>query len=119
MPTLPIRPLVWSFAPGALSLFRPLHQPRESTSFTATRALAGPAPPPSPSAIALDRPASEIIPSEAAVVIVVDATDNSVIGHGGFQLKLARRLMLVETKGVLAEWRVQCEVPTLITQNDT
>ena len=103
MPTALIDTLVWSPASSASSLFSLLQQPRESTSSTASQALAGPAPPQSPCAIACDQPASEIIPAEAAVAIVVNATHYRVIGHYGFQLTLARRLVVVDRKGVLAD----------------
>ena len=39
-------------------------------------------------------------------------------GFGGFQLKLVRHLVVVDKTGVLADWRVQCEAPTLITENN-
>ena len=84
MPTSPIHSLVLSPAPDASSHFSPSHQPRESTSSTASRALAGSAPPPSQSAIAFNRLACKIIRAEAAVAIVVDVTHYSGIGHGGF-----------------------------------
>ena len=54
---------------------------------------------------------------EAAVVIVVNTSKFDAIGFCGFQLKLVRRLTVVE-RSVLADWRVHCEAPTLIVERN-
>ena len=59
-----------------------------------------------------------IIPAEAPVAIVIEPTTYKVIGYGGFTLSLARRLVVVDGTGVLADWRVQCDAPTLLTHDD-
>ena len=41
-----------------------------------------------------------------------------MIGYGGFTLTLARLLVVVDGTGVLADWRVQCDAPTLLTHDD-
>lgn len=46
-----------------------------------------------------------------------EATYYNVIGNTKFQLTLVRRLDVVDRTGILANWRVQCEAPTLITHH--
>ena len=58
------------------------------------------------------------IPAEAAVAIVIELTTYRVIGYGGFTLSFARRLVVVDGTGVLADWRVQCDAPTLFVHDD-
>ena len=41
-----------------------------------------------------------------------------MIGYGGFTLSLARRLVVVDGTGVIADWRVQCDAPTLLVHDD-
>ena len=41
-----------------------------------------------------------------------------MIGYGGFTLSLARLLITVDGTGVIADWRVQCDAPTLATHVD-
>ena len=41
-----------------------------------------------------------------------------MIGYGGFTLSLARRLVVVDGTGVLADWRVQCDAATLLVHDD-
>ena len=42
-----------------------------------------------------------------------------MIGYGEFTLSLARRLVVVDGTNVLADWRVQCDAPTFLVQDDT
>ena len=41
-----------------------------------------------------------------------------MIGYGGLTLSLSRRLVVVDRTGVLADWRVQCDAPTLLVHDD-
>ena len=59
-----------------------------------------------------------IIPAKAVVAIVIEPTTYKVIGFNGFTLSLARRLVVVDKTGVLADWRVQCDAPTLFVHYD-
>ena len=118
VPSSPIHPLVWAPAPSSSSLDTSPVAPRALSSSTASRPFTSPvAQLTSPSA-EFARPPSVIIPAEAAVAIVIEPTTYKVIGYGGFTLSLARRLVVVDGTGVLADWRVQCDAPTLLTHDD-
>ena len=41
-----------------------------------------------------------------------------MIGYGGFTLPHARHIVAVDAAGVIADWRVQCDAPTLIVHDD-
>ena len=118
IPTSPIRPLVWSPATAASSLDTSPQLQRGSTHSSASRAFAGPVPQPSPSASSFAHPATEINPKEHAVAIVIDATRYRAYSYGGLYFKLVRRIVVFDQKSILADWRVKCEAPTLITQDD-
>ena len=49
---------------------------------------------------------------------MIDATRYTAYSYGGLYFKLVRRVVHVDQKCILADWRVQCEAPTLITQDD-
>ena len=49
---------------------------------------------------------------------MIEPTTYRVIGYGGFTLSLARRLVVVDGTGVLVDWRVQCDAPTLLAHDD-
>ena len=49
---------------------------------------------------------------------MIEPTTYRVIGYGGFTLSLARRLVVVDRTGVLADWRVQCDAPTLLIHDN-
>ena len=49
---------------------------------------------------------------------MIEPTTYKVIGYGGFTLSLARRLVLADGTGVLADWRVQCDASTLLGHDD-
>ena len=105
-------------APFSSSLDTSPIAPRALSSSTASRAFTSPvAQFTSPSAD-FARPPSVIIPAGAEVAIVIEPTTYTVIGYGGFTLNLARRLVGVDGTGVLADWRVQCDAPTLLTHDD-
>ena len=59
-----------------------------------------------------------IIPAEAAFAIVIKPTTYKVIGYSGVTLNLARRLVVVDRKSGICDWRVQCDAPTLLIQDD-
>ena len=113
--TSPMRPLVWSPAPAASSLDTSPQTQRGSTSSSESRALTGPVPQPSPSASAFAHTAPEINSKKHAVAIIIDATRYRAYSYGGLYYKLAGRFVVVDKKGILADWRVQCEVTTLAT----
>ena len=118
VPSSPIHPLVWAPAPSSSSLDTSPIAPRALSSSTASRPFTSPvAQLPSPSDN-FARPPSVIIPAEAAVAIVIKPTTYKVIGYGGFTVSLARRLVVVDGTGVLADWRVQCDAPTLFVHDD-
>ena len=118
VPSSPIHPLVWAPAPSSSSLDTSPIAPRPLSSSSASRPFTIPvAQLTSPSAD-FARPPSVIIPAEAAVAIVIEPTTYRVISYGGFTLSLARRLAVVDGTGVLADWRVQCDVPTLLIHDD-
>ena len=118
VPSSPIHPLVWAHAPSSSSLDTSPVAPRALSSSTASLAVTSiVAQLISPKAdFAL--PPSVIIPAEAAVAIVIEPTTYKVIGYGGCTLSLARRLVVVDMTGVLANWRVQCDAPTLLVHDD-
>ena len=118
VPTSPIRPLVWSPAPAASLLGTSPQLQRGSTSASASRAFAGPVPQPSPSASLFAHLATEINPKEHEVAIVIDATGYRAHSYGGLSFMLVRRIVVVDKKGILADWRVLCETLTFITQDD-
>ena len=66
----------------------------------------------------LGLPSQTINLVDAAVAIAVDTSGYDVTAFGGFQLKLERRLVIVDKTGVLADWRVHCKAPTLITEKN-
>ena len=118
VPSSPIHPLVCAPAPSASSLDTSPLAPRGSSSSIASRPFTSPvAQLTSPSAD-FARPPGVIIPVEAAIAIVIEPTTYRVIGYGGFTLNLARRLVVVDRTGVLTEWRVQCDSPTLLIHDD-
>ena len=118
VPFSPIHPLVWAPAPSASSLDTSPLAPRGSSSSTASRPYTSPvAQLTSPSADFAPRPGA-IIPDEVSVAIVIEPTTYRVIGYGGITLNLARRLVVVDRTGVLADWRVQCDAPTLLIHDD-
>ena len=49
---------------------------------------------------------------------MIEPTKYRVIGYGGFTLNLARRLVVVDRTGVLADWRVQFDAFTLFICDD-
>ena len=51
-------------------------------------------------------------------MIVFYATRCRAYSYGGLYFKLVRRIVVLDQKGILADWRVQGEAPTLITQDD-
>ena len=51
-------------------------------------------------------------------MITIDTSRYDVVGFGGIQLKLVHRLVVVDSTGVLADWCVHCEEPTLISENN-
>ena len=51
-------------------------------------------------------------------MIVIDTTRYKAYSYGGLYFKLVHRIVVVDQKDILADWRVQCEAPTLITQDD-
>ena len=63
-------------------------------------------------------PPPTIDPLEAAVVITVDTSRFNLTGYGAFHMKLVRRLVVLDATGVYANWRVHCEVPTLLTESN-
>lgn len=52
------------------------------------------------------------------MVITVDTSCFNVSGYGAFHLKLLLRLMVLDATGVLADWRVHCEVFTLLNESN-
>ena len=58
------------------------------------------------------------MPGRDAVAIVVEPTTYRVIGYGGLTLPLSRRIVEVDEVGVIADWRVQCDAPTLLVHDD-
>ena len=118
IPSSPVHPLVWAPAPSASSRDTSPIAPRAVSSSTASRAFTSPvAQLTSPSAD-FARPPSVIKPAEAAVAIVIEPTTYRVIGYGGFTLSLACLHVVVDGTGVFADWRVQCDDPTLLIHND-
>ena len=92
--------------------------PRALYSSTASRAFTSPVSQLTSPSADFARPPSVIIPAETAVAIVIEPPTYKVIGYGGFALSLERRLVVVYRTGVLADWRVQCDAPTLLTHDD-
>ena len=48
------------------------------------------------------------------MVITVETARFYLTRFDAFQLKLTRRLVVVDKTGVLSDWRLQCETPTLL-----
>ena len=48
---------------------------------------------------------------------MIDTARYNVIDYGLFILRLVRRLTFVDGTGLLADWRVRCEAPSLITEH--
>ena len=114
----PIHPLVLAFSPLASSLDTSPLALRGSSSYTTSRPFTCPAAQLTFLMINFARPPGVIIPADAAVAIVIEPTTYRVIGYGGFTLNLVRRLVVVDRTGVLADWRVHCNAPTLLINDD-
>ena len=118
VPSLPIHALVWAPAPSSSSLDTSPIAPCALSSSTASGPFTSPLAQLISPRADFARPPSVIIPAEAAVAIVIEPTTYRVIGYGRFTLSLARRLVVVDGTGVLADWRVQCDAPTLLVHDD-
>ena len=118
LPSSLIHPLVWASEPSTSSLYTSPLAPRGSSSSTASQSFTSPVTQLTSPSADFARPPGVIIPAEAAVAIVTEPTTYRVIINGGFTLNLALRLGVVDRTGVLADWRVQCDAPTLFIHDD-
>ena len=111
VPSSPIHPLVWASAPFLSSLDTLPVAPRALSSSTASRAFTSPVTQLISLSADFARAPSVIIPADSAVAIVIELTTYKVIGYGGFTLSFARRLVVVDGTGVLADWRDNATLP--------
>ena len=105
-------------APSASSLDTSPSAPSGTPSVSASRPLTSPVAKLVSLTAEASRPSVEIVPGRDAVAIYVEPTTYRVIGYGGFTLPLARRIVAVDAAGVIADWRVQCDVPNLLVHDD-
>ena len=55
--------------------------------------------------------------SQAVFAIAIETSRFVLDGSAGVQMKLVNRLVAVDATGVLSDWRVRCEAPTILTEN--
>ena len=113
-PSSSIHPLVWAPAKFASFLDTSPLAPRGSSLSTASGPLTSPEAQLTTPNANFARPPNVIIPAEAAVAIVIEPTTYRMIGYGGFTLSLARRLVVVDKTGVIAD----CNAPILLVNDD-
>ena len=118
VPSSPIHPLVWAPAPSSSSLDTSPVTPRALFTSTASRAFTSPVAQLTFPNADFARPPNVIIPAEVVVEIVIEPTTYKVIIYGGFTLNLARRLVVIDGTGVLADWRMQCDALTFLIHDD-
>ena len=77
-----------------------------------------PAPPQQVPLVSAPRaPPETIDPAQAAVAIAIETLRFVIDGYAGVQMKLVNRIVVVDATGVIADWRVRCEAPTILTEN--